>query len=107
MFRPPPQSMRDAAGVLYNVSGSLACYELDVQGPAAGNSGPWDWQFCTQFMAQEQPYFPVGGWGRYSSRASAVPWRRYRLVLHAVPVRAGPGVGGGGGGAGVGVGGER
>ena len=35
------EGLRDAAGVMYNVTGSVRCYSLDPSGPAAGNVGPW------------------------------------------------------------------
>ncbi|PNH10179.1 Dipeptidyl peptidase 2 [Tetrabaena socialis] len=58
---PPLQALRDAAGVLYNVSGSLHCYTAQTSGPAAGNTGPWDYQWCTELMGQELPYYPANG----------------------------------------------
>ena len=33
------QGLRDAAGVLYNVTGRVECYTPQASGPAAGNSG--------------------------------------------------------------------
>lgn len=55
------RGLSGAAAVLYNVTGDQECFKLETTGPAAGNSGPWDWQFCTEMMAQELPYFPATG----------------------------------------------
>ncbi len=46
---------------MYNATGDLPCYKLDLSGPAAGNSGAWDWQWCSQMLAQELPYYPATG----------------------------------------------
>ncbi|EFJ51337.1 hypothetical protein VOLCADRAFT_41600, partial [Volvox carteri f. nagariensis] len=50
-------ALRDAAGVLYNVTGRVQCYTVETSGPAAG---PWDYQWCTELMAQ-LPYYPTNG----------------------------------------------
>ncbi|KAG2439903.1 hypothetical protein HYH02_010533 [Chlamydomonas schloesseri] len=55
------EALRDAAGVLYNVTGDVQCYDLETSGPAAGNQGPWDYQWCTELMGQELPYYPTTG----------------------------------------------
>ncbi|GFR48295.1 hypothetical protein Agub_g10174 [Astrephomene gubernaculifera] len=55
------EALRDAAGVLYNVTGDVSCYEVQTSGPAAGNQGPWDYQWCTELMGQELPYYPATG----------------------------------------------
>jgi len=55
------EGIRDAVGMLYNSSGTAACFALDTSGPAAGNTGPWDYQFCTELDGQEQPYYPTNG----------------------------------------------
>eukprot|EP00878_Enallax_costatus_P000962 GHUV01001094.1.p1 GENE.GHUV01001094.1~~GHUV01001094.1.p1 ORF type:complete len:556 (+),score=121.02 GHUV01001094.1:559-2226(+) len=52
-------SLCKAAGMLYNVTGDQSCFKLDLSGPAAGNTGPWDYQVCTEFLGQELPYFPA------------------------------------------------
>ncbi|KAJ9533452.1 hypothetical protein QJQ45_026467 [Haematococcus lacustris] len=54
-------AMADAVGLMYNATGREQCFTLDTTGPAGGNVGPWDFQFCTEQMAQEQPYFPANG----------------------------------------------
>ncbi|KAI8476688.1 MAG: serine carboxypeptidase S28-domain-containing protein [Monoraphidium minutum] len=53
--------LRGAAGVLYNATGSKACFDIALEGPADGSTGAWDWQVCTEFMGQELPYFPANG----------------------------------------------
>lgn len=53
--------IKAAIGVLYNATQDVSCYEPDLSGPAAGNSGAWDYQFCTEMMPQELPYFPAHG----------------------------------------------
>ncbi len=58
---PAVQCLREAVGLMYNATGDLPCYKLDLSGPAAGNSGAWDWQWCSQMMAQELPYYPATG----------------------------------------------
>lgn len=83
------QAVGKAVGILYNASGTLPCFDIQQEGPAAGSTGgwcgwdtclphtlfpaslppsthlpptgPWDFQFCTELMAQEQPYFPATG----------------------------------------------
>mmetsp|Transcript_19116 Transcript_19116/g.53498 ORF Transcript_19116/g.53498 Transcript_19116/m.53498 type:complete len:399 (-) Transcript_19116:306-1502(-) len=56
------ESMADAVGVLYNATGEQRCYDASTSGPAAGSDlGPWDFQVCTEQMAQEQPYWPANG----------------------------------------------
>lgn len=55
------QCLREAVGLMYNATGAVPCYKLDLSGPAAGNSGAWDWQWCSQMMAQELPYYPATG----------------------------------------------
>ncbi|KXZ49452.1 hypothetical protein GPECTOR_21g678 [Gonium pectorale] len=55
------EALREAAGVLYNVTGDVKCYDTQTSGPAAGNRGPWDYQWCTELMAQELPYYPATG----------------------------------------------
>ena len=45
--------LREAAGVLYNATQDKQCFDLALEGPAAGNTGPWDWQVCTEFLGQE------------------------------------------------------
>ncbi|KAG2497771.1 hypothetical protein HYH03_004043 [Edaphochlamys debaryana] len=54
-------NLREAVGLLYNVSGDQPCFRVSAQGPAAGNVGPWDYQWCTELMAQELPYYPATG----------------------------------------------
>ncbi|GBG00380.1 lysosomal Pro-X carboxypeptidase [Raphidocelis subcapitata] len=53
--------LREAAAVLYNATQDKPCFDLALEGPAAGNAGPWDWQVCTEFLGQELPYFPATG----------------------------------------------
>ncbi|GAX77115.1 hypothetical protein CEUSTIGMA_g4561.t1 [Chlamydomonas eustigma] len=56
------EGLREAVGLLYNVSGDKQCFSLTSSGPAAGNVvGPWDYQFCTELDAQEVPYYPANG----------------------------------------------
>lgn len=56
--------MREAVGVMYNVTRDKECFDLELGGPAGG-SGPgmrtWLYQFCTEMLAQEQPFFPANG----------------------------------------------
>eukprot|EP00667_Euglena_gracilis_P008651 EG_transcript_8765 len=54
-------ALREAVAVLYNVSGAARCYSLAQVGPAAGADDIWDYQFCTELLPQEVPYFPVRG----------------------------------------------
>lgn len=55
-------NMADAVGWLYNTTGHLRCYVIEDSGPAAGGEpGPWEFQVCTEQMAQEQPYWPATG----------------------------------------------
>ncbi|KAF8072769.1 DPP7 [Scenedesmus sp. PABB004] len=51
--------LRRAAALLYNATADKSCFSLELSGPAAGNTGPWDWQVCTEFLGQELPYFPA------------------------------------------------
>ncbi len=53
--------LREAAGLLYNITGSMSCYTLDATGPAAGNTGAWDFQWCSELDGQEVPYYPTTG----------------------------------------------
>ncbi|GLI61179.1 hypothetical protein VaNZ11_003469 [Volvox africanus] len=95
------EALRDAGGVLYNVTGQVQCYNVQATGPAAGSIGkgvsepcdpssqgsrckvpvnshhvglwaaghglpgpewgPWDYQWCTELMGQELPYYPTNG----------------------------------------------
>ncbi len=41
-------ALREGVDIFYNTSGKTACFSLDPSGPAAGNVGPWDYQFCTE-----------------------------------------------------------
>ena len=54
-------ALRDAAGVVYNASQQLQCFSLDPTGPAAGADDIWDYQFCTELLPQEMPYFQAKG----------------------------------------------
>ncbi|GIL95215.1 hypothetical protein Vretimale_1298, partial [Volvox reticuliferus] len=55
------EALRDAVGVFYNVTGGVQCYNAQTSGPAAGSRGPWDYQWCTELMGQELPYYPTNG----------------------------------------------
>jgi hypothetical protein len=35
------EGLREAAALLYNVTGDKQCFSLTANGPAAGNVGPW------------------------------------------------------------------
>ncbi|GLC41303.1 hypothetical protein PLESTB_001077500 [Pleodorina starrii] len=55
------EALRDAAGVLYNATGRMRCYDTQTTGPGSANQGAWDYQWCTELMAQELPYYPTNG----------------------------------------------
>lgn len=55
------RAMAAAVGLLYNATADQRCFDVSLAGPAAGSQGAWDWQWCTELMAQELPYFPANG----------------------------------------------
>ena len=55
------QAMRAAMDVLYNATADVPCYNVgDLVGPA-GPGRIWLYQWCTERMAQELPYFTANG----------------------------------------------
>lgn len=57
----PVQAMAEVAGLLYNASGDVPCYNITSLIGPAGPGGTWLFQWCAQRAAQELPYFPATG----------------------------------------------
>ena len=57
----PVQAMAEVAGLLYNASGDVPCYNVTSLVGPAGPGGTWLFQWCAQRAAQELPYFPATG----------------------------------------------
>ena len=59
------RAVRDAAGVLYNASGAVACFELPTYPtPATAGApmdGTWDYQWCTQLLSDSYWFATLGG----------------------------------------------
>ena len=53
--------MAEVAGLLYNSSGNVGCYNLTSLVGPAGPGATWEFQWCAQRAAQELPYFPATG----------------------------------------------
>ena len=53
--------MADVAGLLYNASGDVPCYNVTSLVGPAGPGATWLFQWCAQRAAQELPYFPATG----------------------------------------------
>ena len=56
-----PQAMAEVAGLLYNASGDVPCYNVTSLVGPAGPGATWLFQWCAQRAAQELPYFPATG----------------------------------------------
>ena len=59
--RLPVQAMAEVAGLLYNASGDVPCYNVTSLVGPAGPGATWLFQWCAQRAAQELPYFPATG----------------------------------------------
>jgi len=57
----PVQAMAEVAGLLYNSSGDVPCYNVTSLVGPAGPGATWLFQWCAQRAAQELPYFPAMG----------------------------------------------
>ncbi len=57
----PVQAMAEVAGLLYNASGDVPCYNVTSLVGPAGPGATWHFQWCAQRAAQELPYFPATG----------------------------------------------
>ena len=57
----PLQAMAEVAGLLYNSSGNVGCYNVTSLVGPAGPGATWEFQWCAQRAAQELPYFPATG----------------------------------------------
>ncbi|CAK0782805.1 hypothetical protein CVIRNUC_006000 [Coccomyxa viridis] len=55
------QAMAEVAGLLYNSSGNVGCYNVTSLVGPAGPGATWEFQWCAQRAAQELPYFPATG----------------------------------------------
>ena len=53
--------MAEVAGLLYNSSGNVGCYNVTSLVGPAGPGATWEFQWCAQRAAQELPYFPATG----------------------------------------------
>ncbi len=53
--------MAEVAGLLYNASGDVPCYNVTSLVGPAGPGSTWLFQWCAQRAAQELPYFPTTG----------------------------------------------